>query len=65
MPEVPAWQNRSREAVYPFVFLDTIHYKVKQDHQYQTKAAYLSWHHHGRQKGYPELWIGEHESSKF
>ena len=21
-------------------------------------------HHHGRQKGYSELWIGEHESSK-
>ncbi len=40
MPEVTAWQNRPLEAVYPFVFLDAIHYKVKQDHQYQTKAAY-------------------------
>ena len=42
MPEVTAWQNRPLEAVYPFVFLDAIHYKVKQDHQYQTKAAYAT-----------------------
>ena len=29
MPEVTAWQNRPLETVYPFVFLDAIHYKVK------------------------------------
>ena len=28
MPEVTAWQNRPLEAVYPFVFLDAIHYTV-------------------------------------
>jgi len=33
MPEVTAWQNRALEAVYPFVFLDAIHYKVKENHQ--------------------------------
>ena len=27
MPEVTAWQNRLLEAVYPFVFMDAIHYK--------------------------------------
>lgn len=27
MPEVAAWQNRPLEAVYPFVFMDAIHYK--------------------------------------
>ena len=41
MPEVTAWQNRPLEPVYPFVFLDVIHYKVKENHQYQTKAAYV------------------------
>ena len=41
MPEVTAWQNRPLESVYPFVFMDAIHYKVKQDHQYITKAAYV------------------------
>ena len=38
MPEVTAWHTRPLEAVYPFVFLDAIHYKVKEDHQYKTKA---------------------------
>ena len=41
MPEVTAWQNRPLETVYPFVFLDAIHYKVKENHQYQTMAAYV------------------------
>ena len=30
MPDVTAWQNRPLEAVYPFVFMDAIHYKVKE-----------------------------------
>lgn len=66
MPEVTAWQNRPLENVYPFVFMDAIHYKVKQDHQYITKAAYvvLGINLDG-QKDILGIWIGEHESSKF
>jgi len=66
MPEVTAWQNRPLEAVYPFVFLDAIHYKVKEDHQYRTKAAYvvLGITMDGT-KDILGVWIGEHESSKF
>lgn len=41
MPEVTAWQSRPLEAVYPFVFLNAIHYKVKENHQYVNKAAYV------------------------
>ena len=41
MPEVNAWQNRPLESVYPFIFMDAIHYKVKEDHRYETKAAYV------------------------
>ena len=33
-----ARQNRPLEAVYPFVFLDAIHFKAKENHQYQTTA---------------------------
>lgn len=33
-PEITAWQNRPLDAVYPFVFMDAIHYKVKENHQY-------------------------------
>ncbi len=66
MPEVTAWQNRPLEAVYPFVFLDAIHYKVKENHQYQTKAAYvvLGITMDGT-KDILGVWIGECESSKF
>ncbi len=66
MPEVTAWQNRPLEAVYPFVFLDAIHYKVKENHQCQTKTAYvvLGITMDGT-KDILGIWIGEHESSKF
>ena len=36
MPEVTAWQNRPLEAVYPFIFMDAIHYKVKELIQLST-----------------------------
>jgi len=66
IPEVTAWQNRPLEKVYPFVFMDAIHYKVKEDHRYVTKAAYvvLGIQMDGR-KDILGIWIGEHESSKF
>ncbi len=66
MPEVTAWQNRPLETVYPFVFMDAIHYKVREDHRYVTKAAYvvLGIAMDGR-KDILGVWIGEHESSKF
>ena len=66
MPEVNEWQNRPLEEVYPFVFMDAIHYKVKENHQYVTKAAYvvLGINMEGS-KDILGIWIGEHESSKF
>jgi putative transposase len=52
--------------MYPFIFMDAFHYKVKENHQYQTKAAYvvLGIDMDGR-KDTLGVWIGEHESSKF
>ena len=66
MPEVTAWQNRPLEAVYPFVFMDAIHYKVKENHRYITKAAYivLGVDMDGH-KDILGIWIGENESAKF
>ncbi|MBO5437358.1 MAG: IS256 family transposase [Thermoguttaceae bacterium] len=65
-PEVNAWQNRPLESVYPFIFMDAIHYKVKEDHQYITKAAYvvLGIGMDGH-KDILGVWIGENESAKF
>ena len=66
MPEVTAWQNRPLNSIYPFVFMDAIHYKVKENHQYVTKAAYavLGINMDGC-KDILGIWIGEHESAKF
>ena len=66
LPEVTAWQNRPLEAIYPFVFMDAIHYKVKENHKYITKAAYvvLGINLDG-QKDILGIWIGENENSKF
>jgi len=63
---VKEWQARPLEEVYPIVFLDAIHYKVKEDGNVATKAAYtclgidLQGH-----KDLLGIWIGEAESAKF
>lgn len=66
LPLIQDWQNRPLEEVYPFVFLDAIHYKVREDKQIVSKAAYVVL---GVNKdGYKEIlgiWIGAAESSKF
>ena len=40
IPELKAWQQRPLEALYPFVWLDAIHYKIKEDGRYVSKAIY-------------------------
>ena len=37
---VKAWQQRPLESHYPFVWLDAIHYKVRADGHYQSRAVY-------------------------
>lgn len=66
VPEIKEWQNRSLDSVYPFVFMDAIHYKVRQDGQIINKAAYvvLGVNIEGF-KDILGIWIGENESSKF
>lgn len=66
MPQVAEWQSRPLEKIYPFVFMDAIHYKVRENHQIVSKAAYVVL---GISlDGYKDIlgiWIGESESSKF
>lgn len=38
--KVKEWQQRPLEAIYPFVWLDAIHYKIKEDGRYVAKAVY-------------------------
>ena len=41
MPLVEEWQNRPLCEHYYFVFMDAIHYKVKQNNRIVSKAAYV------------------------
>lgn len=38
--KVKEWQSRPLEKAYPFIWLDAIHYKVKDNGTYQHKAVY-------------------------
>ncbi|WP_342609343.1 IS256 family transposase [Vibrio tritonius] len=40
IPELKEWQQRPLDALYPFVWLDAIHYKIKEDGRYVSKAIY-------------------------
>lgn len=66
LPQVEQWQNRPLQQVYAVVFMDAIHYKVRQNNAIVNKAAYmvigidLEGH-----KDVLGMWVGEHESAKF
>jgi transposase-like protein len=66
IPLISEWQNRPLSAIYAIVFMDAIHYKVRQDGRVITKAAYTAI---GVDldgiKDVLGIWIGENESSKF
>lgn len=40
MPVITEWRNRPLEAVYPIVFLDAIHFKVREEGKVTSKAFY-------------------------
>lgn len=40
LPELEAWRERDLEAIYPIVWLDAIHYKIKENGRYTSKAIY-------------------------
>jgi len=66
VPEIKEWQNRPLEKVYPFIFMDAIHYKVRDEGQVNKRAAYVVV---GIDlEGYKDIlgiWIGDNESTKF
>lgn len=66
MPIVTDWQNRPLDNYYPFVFMDAIHYKVREDHHIVTKASYvvLAINEEGM-KEVLGIWVGASESSKY
>ena len=66
MPLIREWQARPMQRAYAVVFLDAIHYKVKQEGHLVDKAVYMviGIDFDGN-KDVLGMWIGEHETSKF
>lgn len=40
LPELAQWRERPLQSHYPFLWLDAIHYKIKEDGRYVQKAVY-------------------------
>lgn len=40
LPMLQEWRQRPLQPIYPFLWLDAIHYKVKEEGRYVTKAVY-------------------------
>ncbi|WP_098749643.1 IS256 family transposase [Paenibacillus sp. EZ-K15] len=66
VPLIKEWQNRPLQGIYAVVYMDAIHFKVKQDGAIVNKAAYMviGIDLDGN-KDVLGMWIGENESSKF
>ena len=64
--KVKEWQERPLEPIYTFVWLDAIHYKIKDGGKYDTKAVYtvLGMDKDGK-KDVLGLYIGESEGANF
>jgi transposase-like protein len=66
MESANEWFSRPLNKVYPIIFLDAVHFKVKTDGHIRNRAAYIC---EGiSQEGYKDIlgiWIGENEGAKF
>lgn len=66
LPKITEWQARTLSPLYPFVYLDGIHFKVRKDGRVITKCAYIVLGIDER--GHKEIlgiWVGEAEGAKF
>jgi len=66
MEDVATWQSRPLDPVYPIVYLDALHVKMRLEGRVQSQAVYLALGItlEGR-KELLGLWIGENEGAKF
>lgn len=64
--EAKAWQSRPLEALYPIVWLDALHVKVRDEGQVRRKAVYLALGVNlDGEKELLGLWVGQSEGAKF
>ena len=66
IPKLEEWKKRPLESIYPFVYLDAIHYKVREEGHYISKAFYtvLGVTLEGK-KEILGLYLNESEGAKF
>ena len=66
LPEIEDWQLRPLSNVYPIVFIDAVHFSVRENNIIKKLAAYviLGINHEGK-KEVLTISIGENESSKY
>lgn len=66
VPEIEEWQTRSLESIYPIVWMDAIHYKVREDNAIKSKAVYcLIGINRDGIKDLLGMYIGQAESARF
>jgi putative transposase len=66
MDEVKAWQSRPLDPIYPVVYLDCIHVKVRDNGSVRVKAVYLAIGINlNGEKEVLGLWISQTEGAKF
>lgn len=60
------WQSRALDSVYPIIYFDAIHYKVREGGKVVNKASYtcLGVNCEGK-KEILGIWVGESEGAKF
>lgn len=66
MSSAAEWQNRMLDPIYPIVYMDAVHFKVRDEHRIVSKAAYICMGID--MEGYKDIlgiWIGEAEGAKF
>ena len=66
LQDISDWQNRPLDDIYPIMFIDAVHFSVREDHIIKKLAAYviLGITMDGR-KDVISLQIGENESAKY
>lgn len=66
LPLITEWRNRPLEAVYPIVFLDAMHFKVREEGKVISKAFYsvLGVNQEGR-KDILGMYLSESEGARF
>ena len=66
LPLAKEWQNRALDTIYPIIFMDAIHYKVRTEGRIVNRAAYIAIGIN--LEGIKEvlgIWIGQNETSKY